>query len=71
MDEPKTEYRVSERTTSVVRSTDPIVIDSVPCWDVTRVIAGSLGWHIGKYKSAKAAQKVADFLAANIGEEIE
>lgn len=63
------EYRVKEDTTTEVISVDPIDIVSVPVWTVTRVTAG-MGWHIAKYRTAKAAQKAADALAALSGEEV-
>jgi hypothetical protein len=66
---PEIRYRVSESTTAVVRETDPIDIETVPCWNVTRTVDG-FGWHIGKYRTPAVAEAVADALAGFSSEEL-
>jgi len=65
----ESEYQVRQDTAVEVKGTDPIDLQTIPVWSVTRV-AGGMGWHIAKYRTAKAAQKAADTLAALSGEEV-
>jgi hypothetical protein len=68
-----TRYQVKEADTTVVVSVDPLDIQRIPCWTVTRISDGSMGWHIGKYRSKLAAEGVAHLLGslAEQGEEID
>lgn len=68
MEPAKIEYVVRQDKTTEVISSSPIELADVPCWTVTRMTAGS-GWHIGKYKSKKAAQLAAGLLATLATEE--
>jgi hypothetical protein len=62
-------YTVRPEKTTEVISSDPIELKSIPCWTVTRV-TGGMGWHIGKYKTERAAQRVAVFLDAFSDDEV-
>jgi hypothetical protein len=66
---PEIEYRTRGESTTVVRGTEPIDIESVPCWSVYRVVDG-FGWHIGKYRTPAIAEAVADALAGFSSEEL-
>lgn len=68
---PNIRYLVKPATTAVVRSTDPIDIETVEVWGVTRFTDG-FGWHIGKYTDEQTAMTVAAALqgVADIGREV-
>lgn len=66
-----TRYSVRPEKTTKVVSTDPIDLESVPCWTVTRVTGGGMGWHIGKYETEAAARAVAAALAVFIPQEMD
>ncbi|UTN93043.1 hypothetical protein SEA_MARKY_40 [Streptomyces phage Marky] len=65
----KIEYLVREDTAVEVVSSDPIDLQTVPAWTITRA-TGGMGWHIGKYRTPEAAHAVAAVLKAFTGDEI-
>lgn len=71
MPEPRIRYLVRPTTASVVRSTDPIDIESVEVWEITRYTNG-FGWHIGKYADRRTATIVAAMLqsVADVDQEV-
>lgn len=68
---PDIRYLVKPGTAAVVRNTDPIDIETVEVWEVTRYTDG-FGWHIGKYDTEQTAMTVAAALqgVADIGREV-
>jgi hypothetical protein len=66
----ETRYTVRPEKTTRVVNTDPIDLESVPCWVVTRV-TGGMGWHIGKYETEAVANAVAAALTVFIPQEID
>jgi hypothetical protein len=71
MPEPRIRYLVKPTTAAIVRSTDPIDIETVDVWEVTRFTNG-FGWHIGKYADEPTAMAVAAALqgVADVGGEV-
>lgn len=69
MDQPPISYPVKKDTTAEVINTDPIDIQTLDVWTVTRHV-GAMGWHIGKYRTPEAAHAVAAVLKAFAGDEV-
>lgn len=68
---PNIRYLVKPGTAAVVKSIDPIDIETVEVWEVTRSTDG-FGWHIGKYADRRTAMIVAAMLqgVADVDQEV-